>query len=242
MEFVSLKSAVKGYLEGENIILGPTAILGGSLIGRNVILGYPTRMAVKNSLFHLPFNFGEFDQISKGSKVGRNCIIRSGSVIYETAEIGDEVQTGHNILIREGSIIGEKSIIGSSTQLDGMVKIGRNVVIQSSAYLPHLTIVEDDVFIGPKVCMTNDPYPYSSRLIGVTIAKGAIVGANSCMVPGVRVGENAIVAAGSVVTRDVSPNTIVAGNPARFHGTREEYDKKKRDWEESGKLTRKSQY
>ena len=240
MKFVSSKSTVKGHLEGENVILGPTAIGDGSLVGLNVMLGYPARSSIKSFRFLESFNIGEFDQVSKGSKVGRNCVIRSGSMIYENAEIGDEVQTGHNVLVREGSIVGDKSRVGSSTQLDGTVKIGKNVVIQSSAYLPHLSVVEDDVFIAPRVCLTNDPYPYSSRLVGVTIARGARVGANSCIIAGVRVGENAMVAAGSVVTRDVPPNTVVAGNPARFHRTLKEYDEKKINWEQTGKLTWKS--
>jgi len=234
MNFVSPRAMVKGHLEGENVILGPTLIGEGSLIGRNVIVGYPTRTSIKSFRFPEPFEIEKFDLISKGTKVGKDCIIRSGTVIYETATIGDEVETGHNVLIREGSAIGEKSRIGSSTQLDGTVKIGKNVNIQSNVYLPRLTVVEDGAFIAPNVCFTNDPYPYSKRLAGVVVGKNAIVGANACIVAGVRIGENAMVGAGSIVTKDVPANTVVVGNPAQYHETRPEYDEKKSRWEKSG--------
>jgi len=233
MNFISSKARVRGYLEGENIILGPTVVDEGSLIGRNVIVGYPARKSVKAFNFTEPFDIGKYDLISRGAKVGRDCVIRSGTVIYETATIGDGVETGHNVLIREGSTIGERSKIGSSTQLDGTVKIGKDVNIQSNVYLPHLTVVEDGAFIAPNVCLTNDPYPPSRRLAGVTVEKKAIIGANACIVAGVRIGENSVVGAGSVVTKDVPANIMVIGVPARYHATRREYDEKKRMWEEA---------
>jgi len=233
MNFVSSKAKIKGYLEGNNVILGPAVIGEGSLIGRNVIVGYPARKSIKAFHFKEPFDIGKYDSISRGAKVGRDCVIRSGTVIYETATIGDGVETGHNVLIREGSTIGERSRIGSSTQLDGTVIIGRNVNIQSNVYLPHLTVVEDEAFIAPYVCFTNDPYPPSKRLAGVTVEKNAIIGANACIVAGARIGENSMVGAGSLVTKDVPANTVVMGVPARYHATRREYEGKKRTWEEA---------
>lgn len=212
--------------------MGPTVIGENSLIGRNVIVGYPARRSVKT--FHFPevFNIEAYDSISKGAKIGRNCIFRSGTVIYETANIGNDVETGHTVLIREGSVIGEKTRLGSSTQLDGTVKIGKNVNVQSNVYLPHLTIIADEVFIAPNVCFTNDPYPQSKRLIGVSVERKAIIGANSTIIAGVTIGENAVVAAGAVVTKNVPANTAVLGAPARSHLTRKEYDKRKLRWEE----------
>ncbi|MEM2936424.1 MAG: DapH/DapD/GlmU-related protein, partial [Candidatus Bathyarchaeia archaeon] len=177
MGYISSKARVQGRLEGNNVILGPTVIGEGSVIGRNVIVGYPTRKNVKAFRFPEPFAIENYDSISQGAKIGKNCIIRSGSIIYEAVTVADGVETGHNVLIREGSVVGEGTLIGSSTQLDGTVKVGRNVKIQSNAYLPHLTVIEDEVFISPGVYFTNDPYPPSGRLAGVVVERNAIIGA-----------------------------------------------------------------
>jgi len=231
MRFISSKARVKGFFEGENIVLGPSTIGVNSLIGRNVILGYPKRKSISTFSFSRDFSIERFDKISLGVRIGRNCIIRSGTIIYEAVSIGNWVETGHNVLIREGSVIGDRSRIGSSTQLDGTVKIGRNVSVQSNVYLPHLTVIGDDVFLAPNVVFTNDPYPQSRRLIGVVVEKGAVVGANACIVARVKIGEGSVVGAGSVVTKDVPPNKVVVGALTRVYATRGEYNKKKAKWE-----------
>jgi len=126
--------------------------------------------------------------------------------------------------------VGDDSLVGSSSKLDGTVKIGKAVIIQSNAYLPHLTAIEDGVFIAPNVCFTNDPYPLSKRLIGVTVEKDALICANSTLLAGIRVAKGAVVGAGSVVTKDVAPETVVVGNPARFLMTRKEFEEKRAKW------------
>ena len=226
---------MKGFFEGENTILGPSTIGADSLIGRNVIVGYPIRKSLQTFPFSKDFGIDKLDKISRGAKIGRNCRIRSGTVIYETASIGNWVETGHNVLIREGSAIGDRTRIGSSTQLDGTVKIGRNVSIQSNVYLPHLTVIEDDVFLAPCVVITNDPYPPSQRRIGITIEKDAIIGANAIIVARIKIGEGSIVSAGAIVTKDVPPRKVVMGTPARVYTTREAFDKKQAKWEKSEK-------
>jgi len=233
MHFVSPKARVKGFLEGENIVLGSSTIGANSLIGRNVIVGYLVRKSLQGFAFSKDFSIERLDKASRGAKIGRNCIIRSGTVIYEDASIGNWVETGHNVLIRESSLIGEKTRIGTSTQLDGTVKIGRNVSIQSNVYLPHLTVIEDNAFLAPCVVITNDPYPPSQRRIGITVEKDAVIGANAIIVARVKIGEGSVVSAGAIVTKDVPPRKVVMGAPARVYATREEYDKKQAQWEKS---------
>jgi len=227
--FISTNAVVYGYV-GDSIILGETIIGVGTLIEENVIIGHPTEKTLRNLITSKRLDLKEISEISKGAKIGKECIIRSGTVIYENVIIKDYVRTGHNVLIREGSVIGEESLIGTGTLLDGTVKIGRHVNVQSNVYLPHLTVIEDDVFIAPNVCFTNDPYPRSTQLIGVRVEKEAIICANATLLPGIRIGKRSVVGAGSVVTRDVPSGQVVFGNPARFRMTREEFDNKREFW------------
>ncbi len=235
MHYVSSKARVKGLFEGECVILGPSAIGAKSLIGLRVIVGYPVRKKIRALPLSKEFGVKKLDAISAGAQIGGDCLIRSGTIIYESTKLGGWVETGHNVLVREGSTIGDKTHIGSNSQLDGAVNVGKNVSIQSNAYLPHLTTIEDDVFLGPNVVLTNDPYPPSRRRQGIVIEKGATIAANACIVVPARVGKGSIVGAGAVVTKDVPPGIVVLGAPARPHITREEYDKKRARWERGAK-------
>jgi len=228
--FISLNAIVNGYVE-DSAILGKTVIGEGTYVGRNVIIGHPIEKTLRSLIATGKFDLKRCSEASKGAKIGRECIIRSGTVIYENVIMRDYVRTGHNVLIRDGSVIGEGSLIGTGTILDGAVEIGSRVNIQSNAYLPHLTVIEDNVFIAPNVCFTNDPYPESGRLIGVRVEREAIICANATLLPGIRVGKRSVVGAGSVVTKDVPSDSVVLGNPARFHMSREEFDKKRILWE-----------
>ena len=228
--FISQKAIVNGCVD-DSIILGETIIGAETLIERNVIIGHPVEKKLRSLIVAGKFDLERYSEASEGAKIGKRCIIRSGTVIYENVVIEDHVRTGHNVLIREGSIIGEGSLIGTGVILDGSVKIGNHVKIQSNAYLPHLTIIEDDVFIAPNVCFTNDLYPQSKRLTGVKVEKEAIICANATLLPGIQIGKRSVVGAGSVVTKNVPDGSVVLGNPARFHMSREEFDEKRDGWE-----------
>jgi acetyltransferase-like isoleucine patch superfamily enzyme len=228
--YISPKTKNEGFIEKGAVVLGETTIGLGTIIAGNVVVGFPVEKSLRTLKLSSKFDANIYDTVSKGSKVGKNCIIRSGTIIYETAEIGDKVRTGHNVLIREGSTIGDESLVGSSSKLDGTVKVGKAVIIQSNAYLPHLTVIEDGVFVAPNVCFTNDPYPQSKRLVGVTVEEDAIICANSTLLAGIIIGKNAVIGAGAVVTKDVAPESVVVGNPARFIMTRKEFEEKRKKW------------
>ena len=100
-------------------------------------------------------------------------------------------------------------------------------------YIPPKSRIEKNVFIGPAVSLTNDPYPPSGKMVGVVIKEGAIIGSKAVVLAGVTVGKNSVVAMGSVVTKDVPDNTVVVGVPAIIKYSREVYDKKQKEWKES---------
>jgi len=215
-------------LEGQNVILGASRLGDGTILGLNVIVGYPSWSSLQACNKRTKrIGLDGYDEVSSGATVGRDCIIRSGTVIYERVSIGDNCQTGHNVLLREDTTIGRESRVGSMAILDGKVTLGKRVNVQSNAYLPPATIVEDDVFIAPNVIVTNDLYPPSPKLTGVRLRAGSIICANALLIAGVTVGENAVVAAGSVVTRDVPAGKVAVGAPARVTMSAKEFREKR---------------
>lgn len=150
--------------------------------------------------------------------IGENAVIRTGTIIYGDVEIGKNFQSGHNVMIREQNSLGDNVLIGTNTVVEANIKIGSNVSIQSSVFIPNNTIIEDKVFIGPNAVLTNDKYPIRIKddLPGPKIRRGASLGANCTIMPGIEIGEGAMVGGGAVVTRDVPANKLAIGNPAKI--------------------------
>ncbi|MFH0777492.1 MAG: acyltransferase [Candidatus Eisenbacteria bacterium] len=151
--------------------------------------------------------------------IGDDCVIRSFTTIYAGTRIGNAFQTGHGAMIREGNVIGDSCSVGTNAVLEFDNVVGSHVRIHSGAFLEMVTL-EDYVFIGPNVVFTDDPHPmgcprFKDCVRGATVRAFARVGANSTILPGVVIGRGALVGAGSVVTRDVADNTVVAGVPAK---------------------------
>jgi len=153
--------------------------------------------------------------------------------ISEKAKIGENVKIWHFAYVGDNTEIGNNVKIGSLTHVDYDVKIGNNTMIEGLVYIPPLSRIGNNVFIGPSVSLTNDPFPPSEKLIGVTINDNAIIGSRAVIKAGVTIGENSVVAMGSVVIKDVPPNTVVGGVPAKEMYSKEEYDKKQLDWKNS---------
>jgi acetyltransferase-like isoleucine patch superfamily enzyme len=150
---------------------------------------------------------------------GAGCVIRSHTIIYAGNSIGAHFQTGHGALIREENIIGDDVSIGTQSVVEHHVTIGNGARLHTRVFVPEYSVLGDNCWLGPGVMVTNARYPRSEgvkdRLIGAHIEEGAIIGANAVLLPGIRIGARALVGAGSVVTKDVAPGMVVAGNPAR---------------------------
>jgi acetyltransferase-like isoleucine patch superfamily enzyme len=150
--------------------------------------------------------------------------------ISEKAKIGKNVRIWHFAYVGDNTIIGDNVKIGSLAHVDYNVIIGENTMIEGLVYIPPLSRIGKNVFIGPAAALTNDPYPPSDKLIGVTIKDGAIIGSRAVIKAGITIGENSVVAMGAVVTKDVPDNVLVAGVPAKIKYSREEYDRKQKEW------------
>lgn len=136
-----------------------------------------------------------------------------------SCSIGEGTKVWQFVVILEGAIIGRNNNICAHTLIEGDVVIENNVTIKSGVQIWAGTRIENNVFIGPNVTFTNDRFPrskqYPDKFCGIWVKKGASIGANATILPGVVIGENSMVGAGSVVTKDVPANKVVAGNPAK---------------------------
>jgi acetyltransferase-like isoleucine patch superfamily enzyme len=152
--------------------------------------------------------------------LGSEALLRSHTVIYAGNVIGTGFQTGNKVNIRELNRIGDNVSVGTLSVIEHHVEIGNNVRIHSQVFIPEFSILENDSWIGPNVVLTNAKYPLSlgvkESLKGPLIKRGAKIGANATILPGVVIGESALVGAGSVVVKDVPDGVVVAGNPARI--------------------------
>lgn len=154
--------------------------------------------------------------------IGAGAIVRSGSVIYRGAVIGERLETGHHVVIREENVIGDGLSIWSNSVVDYGCRIGNSVKVHCNVYISQYSVIEDEVFIGPNAVLTNDLVPgnpiSAASMRGPTLRRGAQIGAGAVLLPFIEVGERALVGAGSVVTKNVPAGAVVVGNPARVIG------------------------
>jgi acetyltransferase-like isoleucine patch superfamily enzyme len=195
---------------GHGSIIYPNVVIGdNTFIGPYSILGEPTGSFYnENSASVEKHDF-------KKTIIGSNSVIRSHSIIYEDVEIGDGFQSGHRITIREKSILGINCSVGTLSDIQGSVSIGKYVRLHSNAHIGQHSIIEDYAWIYPYVVLTNDPHPPVYNPKGVTIKKYAVISTSSVIMPGIVIGENALIGAHSVVTKNVDAEMLVVGNPAK---------------------------
>ena len=191
---------------GANLSVGPFSIIHANVdIGADSVidgyceLGYPTPLADGAPLV-----------------IGAGARIRSHSVFYEGSTFGPGLTTGHRVTVREKTVAGRQFQIGTLGDIQGDCQIGDHVRCHSNVHIGKMSAVGDFVWLFPYVVLTNDPHPPSDTCIGCTIADYAVVATMSVVLPGVHVGRHALVAAHSMVGKDVAPATVVGGSPAKY--------------------------
>lgn len=157
--------------------------------------------------------------------LGEGVVVRAYAVVYQGTTLGPRVHVGHGALIRERNTLAADSSVGSGAHLEPGNTVGERTRIHTGAFLSSVTL-GDDVFCGPHVVFTDDPHPpcphYLDCVGGAVVEDGASIGANSTILPGIRIGARSLIGAGSVVTRSVDADTVVVGTPARLVGRRDQ--------------------
>jgi acetyltransferase-like isoleucine patch superfamily enzyme len=203
----------KNVVLGQNVVVHPGTVLGdGVTVGDNSVLGRPPKPA-KTSTLQQPADLVALE-------VGAGTAIGSGVILYAGTQIGRDCLIADQSFVREKCTIGDAVIVGRGVTVENETTIGSYTKIQSQAYITAWMTIEEHVFIAPCVVTSNDNFMgrtaerFKYRQ-GPTIRRGARVGANTTLLPGIVIGREAFVAAGSIVTRDVPDGTLVMGSPAR---------------------------
>ena len=212
-----------GLMLGHDVVLGADLVLGawvvvhsGTRIGDRcevqdgVVLGKRPRLGARSTASR-----EELQPLA----IEDGAVICAGAVVYAGASVGAGAIVGDQAQVRERASLGARTVVGRGCSIDNDVSVASEARIQSNCYLAAHAVVEDDGFLGPGVVTTNDDTmgrrEPGEPLRGPTIRRGARVGAGVVLTPGVEIGEEAFVAAGAVVTRDVPPRAVVMGVPAR---------------------------
>ncbi len=198
---------------GHHVLIHPGVRIGSNVrIDDHAVIGKQPMKAANSATTHLQ----EFEP----TRIGDNCIIGTGTVIYTGALIGDKVLVADLSTIRENVTVGEGTIIGRGVAIENFCSVGAFCKLETNVYLTAYSTVEDRCFIAPCVATSNDNFIGRTKerfkhFKGMVLKKGARIGVNATILPGRTIGEDALVAAGAVVTRDVPPGAIHAGVPAK---------------------------
>lgn len=198
-------------LGGNVVIHGGTAIGAGVRLGDNCVVGKPATLSARSTA---PGGDPGSARLGDGVRVGAGAVVLAGARIADNCVVADQAH------VRERVEIGPDTVVGRAASVENDVRVGARVKLQTGAYITAWSLVEDDVFVAPGVLLTNDPTAgrrgQDQELRGAVLRRACRLGGGAVLLPGVEVGEEAFVAAGAVVTKDVPPRALVMGVPARM--------------------------
>lgn len=202
----SLSQKSPGFVGDGSKIASSTELHGNVIIGKNVtieghcIIGYPTSLSDGRPLV-----------------IGDNSHIRSHSIFYEGSSFGAGLVTGHRVTVRERFTAGKNLQIGTLCDFQGHADVGDYVRTHSSVHIGQKTKIGNFVWIFPYTVFTNDPHPPSEGFLnGPIVEDYAVIATHCTILPGVRIGTRSLVGAQSLVNKDVEPDTVVGGVPAKY--------------------------
>ncbi len=232
MSHISTKATIgAGVLIGENTVVADDVVIGeGSLIGNNVVLhpgttiGRECRIDDNTVVGKQPMKAHRSAttkiEVLPPAVIGDHVFLGTSVVIYAGCEIAPRVLVADLSSVRENVKIGSETIVGRGVAVENYCTIGSRCKLETNVYITAYSTIEDDVFIAPGVITSNDNFVGRTKerfkhYKGVTVRRGGRIGANATILPGKVIGEDALVAAGAVVTSDVPPRKNFAGVPAK---------------------------
>ena len=190
---------------GDNTIIYDNVEIGdNSVICNNCIIGEPLLDYYRNDEYSNP-----------PLVIGANSLIRSHAIIYAASNIGDFFSTGHHVTIREYSTIGSHCNIGTASDIQGDLTIGNYCRLYSYVSIGKYSKIGNFVFMYPYTVITNDPHPPSNDLAGATIGDYTQVAVHSVILSGVKIGENCLIGANSLVNNAIPDYTFVISEPSK---------------------------
>ena len=197
---------------GAHVVIHPGTVLGEDcVIQDGAVLGKPPKLARRSTAGR---------EAPPPLVIGPGSAICAQAVVLAGVRLGANVVIGDQAFVRENTTIGDDSVVGRGSAVENNTTIGHRVVIQTLCYVTAFCVLEDDVFFGPGASTTNDDtmsrHGPEYELRGATLRRACRIGGSAVLTPGVEVGEEAFVAAGAVVTRDVPARSVVMGVPGRI--------------------------